>query len=144
MSGAKLTPIQAEVLARLTDEWQPEWRIVGGIRGGRELSGTRATLNALVTKGYAELRSITYEYRLAQKEPPMPSDALAAAIAERDAAWQRYSGYKHEPSLRSLGFYEDYLLALSKVRAICPHERAEPRGYGGTPVCVVCGSAVDS
>ena len=59
MPSPKLTPVQAEVLGRLTNEWQFEWRLVGAPRadydGGR-LSGNRATLKVLVAKGYAEQR----------------------------------------------------------------------------------------
>jgi len=68
----------------------------------------------------------------------MTTDALAQAIAERDAAWNRYSKYSTEPTLRNLSFYQDYLEAAASLRAICPHDRFEERGYG-TAVCVVCG-----
>jgi len=67
MIQPKLTPVQAEVLARLTDEWQPEWDLILG--GSR-----RVVLKALVKKGYAESRwpvyrsSRRFDYRLARKE----------------------------------------------------------------------------
>jgi len=72
----------------------------------------------------------------------MPNDALAVAIAERDAAWERYAKYKAEPTLRSLAFYNNYLRSLADLRAICPHDRVEDRGYGGMMVCVLCGETM--
>ena len=63
----KLTPLQAEVLARLTDKWRPEWNLVGRQTKGR-LSGNHATLKALVVKGYAQAYRryghMSPEYRL--------------------------------------------------------------------------------
>ena len=60
----ELTPVQAEVLARLTDEWLPRYVLIFGHRRD-------SMLDALVKKGYAERRyiygRISPEYRLAQK-----------------------------------------------------------------------------
>lgn len=71
----------------------------------------------------------------------MPSDdALAAAIAERDKAWERVwtvRGYSRDVAL------ENYRLATTALRAICPHdEGSDARGYG-VPVCIVCGEQMD-
>ncbi len=60
----KPTPAQAEVLAQLSDEWQPRYVLIFGHRRD-------ATLIALVKKGYAERRwqfgHYAPDYRLAQK-----------------------------------------------------------------------------
>jgi len=71
------------------------------------------------------------------------SDALAVAIAERDVAWRRYAKHKHEPTLRSLSEFHTYQKAASALRAICPHDRSEDRGYGGASVCCLCGAATE-
>ena len=64
MPSPKLSPVQAEVLARLTNEWQLRYVLIFGHRRD-------ATLTALVKKGYAERRwqfgHYEPEYRLAQK-----------------------------------------------------------------------------
>lgn len=60
----KLTVVQAEVLARLTDRWQPRYVLIFGHRRDK-------VLDALVAKGYAERRHLGQyapDYRLAQKE----------------------------------------------------------------------------
>ncbi len=68
------TDVQREVLGRLSDEWQPAWKLIGyQIAGQEPVKGTHATLLALVKKGYAERHrqhQWRYEYRLAQKAAP--------------------------------------------------------------------------
>jgi len=66
----------------------------------------------------------------------MPNDALAQAIAEREAAWQRYAANPwHDTDA-----LQDYFEAVDKLRCVCPHPRFEERGYGAA-VCVVCGES---
>ena len=62
--AAKLTAIQAEILARLTMDWLPEWKLVE--RNQRN----SVALWDLVESGHAEQRpdrGFGYDYRLAQK-----------------------------------------------------------------------------
>ena len=74
MPNAKLSPVQAEVLTRLTNEWRGYFDLVGRFSSYRGRGGSHITLTALVSKGYAERRKqrrwggeYDYEYRLAQK-----------------------------------------------------------------------------
>jgi len=70
----------------------------------------------------------------------MTDDALAQAIAARDAAWRQYAKHRQEPTLRSIAEYHQYQRAVAELRAICPHERVEDRSYGA-PVCCLCGES---
>ncbi len=75
----------------------------------------------------------------------MPNDdALAAAIAERDASWERFKARDNGNSdaARVSGAYGSYLKAAKALRTLCPHDRVEERGYGGMMVCVLCGETM--
>ena len=74
---------------------------------------------------------------------PEKDVALAAAIAECDAAWQRlwdadcrYAG-DHSVDIRAAR--DDFNSAHAALRAVCPHPRVEVATGYGVPVCVVCG-----
>lgn len=67
------------------------------------------------------------------------ADALAAAIAARNAAWDEVKRRFDDPDWAIFyGMLDAYAAAAADLRAICPHKRSEERGYGA-PVCVVCG-----
>ena len=68
----------------------------------------------------------------------VPDDKFALASALLVVQETKRAIISHEEALNEARLR--YGNALTALRAICPHDRFEERGYG-VPVCVICGIA---